>query len=88
MDDILKIKNLNKKFGTTHVINNLNLSVKKGSIFEFIGKNGTGKTTTMKIILRFLKADSGKISICNETVIFGNTKTNRNIGYLPDVYKF
>ena len=88
MNYIIEISNLNKQFGTNHVINNLNLSVKKGSIFGFIGKNGAGKTTTMKIILGFLKADSGKISICNETIIFGNTKTNRNIGYLPDVPEF
>lgn len=88
MSDILKIKNLNKKFGTNHVINNLNLSVKRGSIFGFIGKNGAGKTTTMKMILGFLKFDSGEINVFNELVTFGNSKTNKYIGYLPDVPEF
>ncbi|MGL4374214.1 MAG: ATP-binding cassette domain-containing protein, partial [Turicibacter sp.] len=57
-------------------------------IFGFLGQNGAGKTTTMKMILGLLKADSGDVFICGEKVTYGQTKTNRFIGYLPDVPQF
>jgi ABC-2 type transport system ATP-binding protein len=86
--DVLKIEDLSRNFGQLKVIDNLNITVKENSVFGFIGKNGAGKTTTMKMILGFLKPDSGKIFVCGEQVKYGNTKTNRNIGYLPDVPEF
>jgi ABC-2 type transport system ATP-binding protein len=58
------------------------------SIFGFIGRNGAGKTTTMKIILGLLTADSGSVTVCGEPVTYGETATNRWIGYLPDVPEF
>lgn len=88
MMDILTISDLSKTFGDQHVLDHLSLSVPKGSIFGFIGKNGSGKTTTMKIVLGLLKADSGNIEICGEKVKYGDSKTNRFIGYLPDVPEF
>lgn len=66
----------------------LSFSVPEGSIYGFIGKNGSGKTTTMKIILGLLQADAGEISVCGEKVRYGDTRTNRFIGYLPDVPEF
>ncbi|MBQ7390586.1 MAG: ABC transporter ATP-binding protein, partial [Clostridia bacterium] len=54
----------------------------------FIGKNGSGKTTTMKTVLGLLKADSGDIIVNGEKVVYGQTDTNRYIGYLPDVPEF
>ena len=86
--EILKVNNISKDFGSLQVIKNLNFSVKEHSIFGFIGKNGAGKTTTMKMILGFLKPDQGDIYVCGEKVIYGNTKTNKYIGYLPDVPEF
>ncbi|NLK94631.1 MAG: ABC transporter ATP-binding protein [Clostridiales bacterium] len=86
--DILSIQNLSKNFGDNKVLNNISLKVKENNILGFIGENGAGKTTTMKIILGLIKADSGKITICNEEVKYGNTKTNKLIGYLPDVPEF
>lgn len=86
--DILTINNLCKSFGNTPIINNLSFSVKENSVFGFIGKNGSGKTTTMKMILGFLKPNNGDIYVCGEKVSYGNTKTNRYIGYLPDVPEF
>ena len=85
---ILEIHKLNKSFGKQKVIKDLNLNVPEGSIFGFVGQNGSGKTTTMKIILGLLKADSGVITVCGERVIYGGTRTNRNIGFLPDVPEF
>src|SRR5690606_30013665 len=50
--------------------------------------NGAGKTTTMKMVVGLLKPDAGEIFVCGEKVSYGETKTNRNIGYLPDVPEF
>lgn len=54
----------------------------------FVGENGAGKTTTMKAILGLLPIDEGEIIVCGEPVQFGSAKTNRWIGYLPDVPQF
>lgn len=85
---ILSIHNLEKRFKKHSVINGLSFEVNENEIYGFIGANGSGKTTTMKMILGLLKKDSGTIKVCGEEVHFGETKTNRNIGYLPDVPQF
>ena len=86
--DILTIAGLGKSFGSQRVLADLSFSVPEGSIYGFIGKNGSGKTTTMKIVLGLLPADAGEISVCGEKVHYGDTRTNRFIGYLPDVPEF
>lgn len=86
--EILKVNNLKKSFKDNIILDDLSFSVKQGEVFGFLGKNGAGKTTTMKMILGFLKPNSGSIKVCGESVAFGNTKTNKNIGYLPDVPEF
>jgi len=85
---ILEIKQLYKSFGCHEVLNGLDMDVPEHSIFGFVGQNGAGKTTTMKIILGLLKPDSGSVTVCGEKVTYGETKTNRNIGFLPDVPEF
>ncbi|WP_425539004.1 ABC transporter ATP-binding protein [Microaceticoccus formicicus] len=86
--NVLEINQLNKSFGKKEVLSGLDMKVPKNSIFGFVGQNGVGKTTTMKIILGLLKADSGNVTVCGEKVSYGDTKTNRHIGYLPDVPEF
>lgn len=86
--DILTLDKVSKSFGEKKILNEICLSVPKGSIFGFIGQNGAGKTTTMKIILGLLKADKGKITVCGDKVSFGQNTTNQYIGYLPDVPEF
>lgn len=86
--DILNIQRLHKQFGEKTVLNGLNLAVPEKSIFGFIGKNGAGKTTTMKMILGLMSPDSGEIIVNGEKVTYGQTNTNRYIGYLPDVPEF
>ncbi len=86
--DVLAIQNLKKNFGSKEVLCGIDLSVPEHSIFGFIGKNGAGKTTTMKAILGLLKPDSGEVYVMGEKVHFGQTDTNRYIGYLPDVPEF
>lgn len=86
--NVLEINQLNKSFGSNNVLSGLDMKVPENSIFGFVGQNGAGKTTTMKIILGLLKADSGNIMVCGEKVTYGDSKTNRHIGYLPDVPEF
>jgi len=86
--DTLTIHHLKKRFGDKEVLRDLSLSVPKGSIFGFIGKNGAGKTTAMKIILGLLPRDGGEITVNEKPVVYGRTETNRCIGYLPDVPEF
>ncbi len=86
--DILELKNVRKEFGNLEVIKDLSFTVPRHSVFGFIGKNGAGKTTTMKMILGFLAPNAGEIYVCGERVVYGHAKTNRYIGYLPDVPEF
>jgi ABC-2 type transport system ATP-binding protein len=86
--DILTIKNLKKSFGKKQVLRGLDLSVPEHSIFGFVGRNGAGKTTTMKSVLGLLMPDEGEIYVAGERVRYGETPTNRYIGYLPDVPEF
>ena len=86
--DMLRITDLHKRFGDKEVLRGLNLTVPEHSIYGFIGKNGAGKTTTMKTVLGLLKADSGKVVVNGEQVVYGQTVTNQYIGYLPDVPEF
>ncbi|GAB3057201.1 ABC transporter ATP-binding protein [Salinicoccus sesuvii] len=86
--DILRIEGLKKTFNEKAVIDNLNLVVQSNEIYGFIGSNGAGKTTTMKMVLGLLAADEGEMYVCDEKVRFGDTPTNRHVGYLPDVPEF
>ena len=85
---MLEIRGLCKRFGDREVLRGLDLSVPENSIFGFIGKNGAGKTTTMKTVLGLLAADEGEIFVNGERVVYGETATNRHVGYLPDVPEF
>ena len=85
---ILEVKQVSKSFGSQKVLDEISFSVPEGSIYGFIGKNGAGKTTTMTIALGLLKADKGGIFIQGKAVHYGETETNKLIGYLPDVPEF
>ena len=87
-ENILEIRGLTKSFGEKKVLCGLDLTVPKGSIFGFVGRNGAGKTTAMKAVLGLLKPDGGEIFVAGEPVRYGETVTNKYIGYLPDVPEF
>lgn len=86
--EMLRIDNLKKRFGEKEVLKDVSFSVPEGSVFGFIGKNGAGKTTTMKAVLGLLRPDEGEIRVAGQKVIYGQTATNKMIGYLPDVPEF
>jgi ABC-2 type transport system ATP-binding protein len=85
---VLEIRQLYKRFGLHEVLKGLDMDVPEHSIFGFVGQNGAGKTTTMKIILGLLEPDSGSVTVCGEKVAYGESRTNRHIGFLPDVPEF
>lgn len=84
----VEISRLHKSFNSHKVIDGLSLIVPEHSLYGLLGQNGAGKTTTMKMALGLLKIDHGTISIFGEEVRYGQTATNRHVGFLPDVPEF
>ena len=73
MENVLKTTDIVKKYGTKTVLDKINMNINKGDIYGFIGKNGAGKTTFMRVVLSLTKANSGEVQF------FGNEKIE-NIG--------
>ncbi len=79
--DIIEIIDVTKTFGKQVAVDNLTLNVPQGSIYGFIGPNGSGKTTTLRMIMNILYPDDGEIKV------FGESRTGSasdRIGYLPE----
>src|SRR5215218_6751916 len=65
----IEIVGLRKSFGEVNVLQGVDLSVAPGSIFALLGSNGSGKTTTVKILSTLLKADGGTATVCGFDVV-------------------
>ena len=65
-DNIISLNGVNKYYDSYHALKNISLNVKDGQIYSYLGPNGSGKTTTIKIILGLLKPSSGSIEILGE----------------------
>ena len=76
-----RLSEVTKTFGSHTAVDNLSLDVPIGSIYGFIGPNGSGKTTTIRMILHILHADSGTIEVLGES---GTRAANDSVGYLPE----
>ena len=68
MEIDIKVSTLSKHFGNVQAVNNLDLEVKKGEIFCLVGPNAAGKTTTIRMMLGILKADTGNIKVKNYNI--------------------
>ncbi len=89
MEKVLSVKNLNKSFGSAHIIKDVSFEVQAGEIFGFLGPNGSGKTTTIKMIMGFLFPDSGEIEICSMNVKKEYEKAMNLVGGIvenPEMY--
>jgi ABC-2 type transport system ATP-binding protein len=75
------LRNVTKTFGAHTAVDGLNLSVPAGSVYGFIGPNGSGKTTTLRMIMRILHPDHGEIEVLGQHR--RNAATDR-VGYLPE----
>ena len=79
--NIIELTNVSKVFGTVVAVNKLSLEVPKGSIYGFIGPNGSGKTTTIRMIMKIMYPDAGQLLINGQDDQFERLK---NVGYLPE----
>ncbi|KMY22810.1 ABC transporter ATP-binding protein [Actinobaculum suis] len=78
---VLSLRKINKSFGSHQVLNGLSFDVRPGEIFGFVGANGAGKTTAMRIILNLLSKDSGEVLWDGEEITFTR---RQKIGYMPE----
>ena len=81
-EKIIEVKNLAKKFGDFVANDNLTFDVYKGEIFGFLGANGAGKTTAMKILCGLSKPTSGEVNIAGFDVYKHTEDIKKNIGYM------
>jgi ABC-2 type transport system ATP-binding protein len=79
--NVVEIERITKTFGHVTAVNDLSLNVPKGSIYGFIGPNGSGKTTTLRMIMNIFYPDSGQIQIFGKEMLGTSTDL---IGYLPE----
>lgn len=80
----IQLNGVTKQFGPNIAVNNVSFDVKKGEVVGFLGPNGSGKTTTMRLITSFYTPDKGQISIEGLDNQKHDVETRRMIGYLPE----
>ncbi len=85
MDNIVSIKNLNKSYGQTRALVNVNLDLTKGKIIGLLGPNGSGKTTLIKILTGLLQQFEGNVTIDGMKI---SPATKNVVSYLPDQLYF
>ncbi len=78
---MLEVKNLTKKFGEKTALNNISFKVENGKIFGLVGRNGAGKSTTFRIILKILEQTAGEIKYDGKDI---TSEVLDKIGYLPE----
>ena len=86
MEPIIQVENLVKKFGSFVANDHLSFSVGKGEIFGFLGANGAGKTTAMRILCGLSSPTSGKARVAGYDVYTQTEKIKRNIGYMSQKF--
>ena len=77
---ILELQDINKSFGRKQVLNGLSFQAESGNAFGLLGRNGAGKTTSIRILMNVFPADSGQVLIDGRPIDYKKTQ----IGYLPE----
>jgi len=83
---VIQTEKLTKWYGSSRGIEDINLSVNQGEVFGFLGPNGSGKTTTIRILLDFIRASSGRARLFGMDAHADSTQIKSRIGYLPGEY--
>ena len=85
-ETVIQVDNLTKKFGDFTAVDSISFEVKKGEIFGFLGANGAGKTTAMKMLIGISKPTSGNAQIANFDVYKNTEDIKKNIGYMSQKF--
>lgn len=84
--NVIEVENLTKKFGDFTAVNSISFEVKKGEIFGFLGANGAGKTTAMKMLIGIAKPTSGNAQVAGFDVFSQPEEIKKNIGYMSQKF--
>lgn len=84
---VIQIKDLKMNYGDKEVLKGINLEIEKGNIIGYIGSNGAGKSTTIKILLGLVKGYSGNVSIFGKDIEDETNDYKHRIGYVPEIAK-
>lgn len=85
LESIISIKDLRMSYGGNYVLNGINLEIPRGQIIGYIGTNGAGKSTTIKIMLGILEGYEGKVEILGQDISDGSIEYKKKIGYVPEL---
>ena len=91
MSDVIRVKHLNKSFNDLTVVNNLSFTVPQGVVYGFLGQNGAGKSTTIRMLLTLVEPSSGTIEIFGQDLVRHRKQILRRTGAIierPDLYKY
>lgn len=86
MDDVINVQHLKKNFGNKQAVGDVSLVVKKGQIYGFLGPNGSGKTTTLRMICGLLTPDGGKGTCLGYNVLTQSDEIKRQVGYMTQAF--
>jgi ABC-2 type transport system ATP-binding protein len=86
MEKVIEVKNLTKRFGDFTAVDNISFDVSKGEIFGFLGANGAGKTTAMRMLCGLSKPTSGQASVAGFNVAGQPEDVKRSIGYMSQKF--
>lgn len=78
----IDVRGLNKRFGDRHVVKDFSLSVRKGEIYGFLGPNGSGKTTSIRMLCGLLTPDSGEGTCLGHDILRESAAIKREVGYM------
>jgi ABC-2 type transport system ATP-binding protein len=81
---MITTKNLSKRYGDKLAVDDLTFSVQPGEVLGFLGANGAGKSTTMRMIAGFISASSGQVSVCGHDIEREPVAAKSCMGYLPE----
>ena len=84
----IDVQGLNKHYGDKHVVRDVSLRVRKGEIFGFLGPNGSGKTTTIRMVCGLLKPDSGSGTCLGYDIVRDRAEIKRKVGYMTQRFSF
>jgi ABC-2 type transport system ATP-binding protein len=85
-DYSIEVKDLTKKFGDFTAVNNINFQIKKGEVFGFLGPNGSGKTTTIRMLIGLMDVTSGSATVAGYDVRKQSEQIKRVIGYMSQKF--